>query len=61
MNVKTVATHTPNEVKIVGFDMPFISLVGFMLKCMFAVIPAVILYWVAWVTVGAGVAAMLVG
>jgi hypothetical protein len=33
----------PTEVKVVGFDMPFWNMVGFMIKVVFAAIPALLI------------------
>ena len=49
-----------NHVKIVDIDIPFGSIVTFMVKCTFAVIPAAIIICVI-VVVAAGIVKSLLG
>ena len=42
-------SRLPNRVVITNFDMPFMSLVGFLVKLAFASIPATIIVSVVWV------------
>ena len=36
------------EVKVVGFDMPFLNLVGFFIKAALAAVPAAIIIGIIW-------------
>lgn len=47
-------SDTPvNEVRVVGFNMPFLNLVGFFIKCALAAVPAAIIVGVIWAIVAA--------
>jgi len=46
-------------VKVVGVDIPFVDMVGFMIKWAFATIPAAIIIWVIVMFLGALLGAML--
>jgi disulfide bond formation protein DsbB len=44
---------TPTEIRVVGFNMPFLNLVGFFIKAALAAVPAAIIVAVIWLVVAA--------
>jgi hypothetical protein len=53
--------ESPTEVKVVNFDIPFWNLVGFMLKLVFAAIPAGIILGVIGLVLTYVVLPMVIG
>jgi hypothetical protein len=54
-------TTVPARVEIIGFNMPFWSLVGFMIKLAFAAIPAAIIIAIIWGIIGFMFAGVMAG
>jgi hypothetical protein len=46
-------TSTATEVRVVGFNMPFLNLVGFFIKVALAAVPAAIIVAAIWTIVAA--------
>ena len=44
----TQPTTLPSNIKITDINVPFISIVGFMVKASFAAVPAVIIIAISW-------------
>jgi hypothetical protein len=46
-------TTLPNDVRVVGFNMPFMNLVGFFIKAALAAVPAAIIVAIIWAVLAA--------
>lgn len=57
--IKNNTNPSDQDVQITNFNMPFISLVGFLVKSSLAAIPALIILVILWLVVGAAIVSVL--